>query len=211
MTLNNCPNWGDSIPDPSRDQVAASYRNAIATAQSKTIELDDVKNWHKSLFEEVVPVSYYAGNFRQDDLQRPCLGVDVRVGAHPGISFRHVVGHLEILFSQIRTSISKMELSWATLSPVDRAFQIAVIICELIGKFIQIHPFINGNGRLSRLIWAVALVRFGVSPQYRIHPRPFQPYGRIMESCMQGDFRPVQLCVLQHLSLKRPRQVQPAS
>ncbi len=211
MTKFICPNW-DADWDSRIDKEAfkrnacLSYKKAMESAKSKVVEIDDVKRWHHIMFRGLVPLSYYAGNFRQNDALRPCLGIDVEIGMHLGDSFDVVIRNIEALFARTRESISIVELGWGNLDPQSKALRLAVIIGSFIGAFIKIHPFVNGNGRASRLLWAAALIRFGVSAQCRIHPRPHEstPYGVIMEAAMTGDFRPVQLAVLMHLAINRP-------
>jgi fido (protein-threonine AMPylation protein) len=205
MTTIDCPkwerSWDDSISASTLTcQVGNAYKEAIANAKSKIIELDDIKRWHRIMFEGLVPLDEYAGDFRQDDSTRPCLGKNVGVGSIPGEEFHRVIYSMESLIVQIRESIALLEVGWSTKDNRDKAFGLAVIIGDLIGNFIRIHPFINGNGRTSRIIWAAALVRFGVKPQFRIHPRPDSPYGSVMKAAMAGDNKPLQMMVLQHLA-----------
>ncbi|MDA1050309.1 MAG: FAD-dependent oxidoreductase [Planctomycetota bacterium] len=74
---------------------------------------------------------------------------------------------------------------------------------------IQIHPFLNGNGRASRILWAWGLVRFGVPIQGRIHLRPDPPYNDVMREAMRGNYGPLALQILQHLSVHSPAQQLP--
>ncbi|QEG23888.1 Fic/DOC family protein [Mariniblastus fucicola] len=175
------------------------------------IELGDVKEWHGEVFDGLPPAGYeyYAGNFRQIDLNRPCLDYPVGVAGIQGSLPREVLGDTEALFSNTRANALSVEIKWPTLEPKQRAYHLAVVIGELVGRFIQIHPFRDGNGRMSRMLWAVALARFGVSPQCRIHPSPNRDapktaYGDLMAACMKGNFLPLQMQILRYLIVKRP-------
>ncbi|HEV2293399.1 MAG TPA: Fic family protein [Tepidisphaeraceae bacterium] len=124
----------------------------------------------------------------------------------PGSSYRVARAHIDQLFEAIRQQLGQLELRWAQLRPDQRAMQLATVVANLVGGFIQIHPFINGNGRTSRLLWRWALLRFGVPVQCCTHPRPAQPYSQLMERAMHGEYRPLILYVLTHLKLHRPNQ-----
>jgi hypothetical protein len=108
------------------------------------------------------------------------------------------------LEERARLSISQAELRWPDMRPQERANRLALILATLIGRFIQIHPFLNGNGRISRLLWAWGLLRFGVPIQCRIHPRPQPPYGDVMGAAMHGDFGPLALLILRHFAEHEP-------
>jgi hypothetical protein len=54
----------------------------------------------------------------------------------------------------------------------------------------------NGNGRVSRLVWAWGVFRYGLPVQCRISPRPGHPYGHLMSEAMRGRFGPLALHIL---------------
>jgi fido (protein-threonine AMPylation protein) len=207
----NCPPWADDIPANRENEFAAIVRTAIAlaiaSARTELLSGGAVKYWHLTLFESFVPVDYYAGNFRQDDAARPCLGTPVSVGGINGAAFQDVLNRMDRLLENLRISIGLTELHWAGLPPPERARRVAVIIAAGAGEFIRIHPFVNGNGRTSRLLWRWALHRFGVPAHVRITPRPEQPYGVIMANSMQGNDGPLAIEVLRHLAQNPPAQI----
>ena len=157
------------------------------------------------MFAEQVPLDYYAGNYRQVDADRPCLNTDVQVAGIPGVPAARVLFEVERLFAELRRHLTRFELSWATLSPRERRTRLAIILGALIGRFIQVHPFVNGNGRISRLVWAWGLIRFNVPPQVRIRKHPEDPeYDHVMASAMTGDFAPLALYILEHMVVATP-------
>ncbi len=116
------------------------------------LESSDIEDWHRTIFSSIVPLDYYAGNFRQRHNEMVCLGIDVHVGGIPAISFHRVLAAMATLNDQLRKSLAQTELRWEVLTPEQRAHHVAGIAAVLIGTFIRVHPFRNGNGRLSRLI-----------------------------------------------------------
>lgn len=212
--IGSCPNWSDDIP-PSRDAesraiLARVQQDVFATASTRFLTPTDPRRWHGMLFRAFVPLDYYAGNCRGVEVTKPCLAVDVGVsspaGMAPGASFLHVRAWLDQLFDQFGLDLGSLELRWGQLVPADRATQLAIVIANLVGGFIQLHPFINGNGRTSRLLWRWSLLRFGVPPLCCIHPRPDPPYSAVMAAAMRGNYQPLVLYILSHLNAHPPSQ-----
>jgi len=159
------------------------------------------------MFRQVVPLAVYAGNYRQLDPERPCLNKPCFVAGVAGYPPVRVPTAMAELIKNARTAVIDLELHWRDLQVEDRARRIAQVVAYLVGHFIRIHPFINGNGRTSRLLWAWVLMRFGTRIQARIGLRPSEPYDEIMSRAMRGDFSLLQLHVLTHLRNNVPRQV----
>ena len=108
------------------------------------------------------------------------------------------------LAATVRRDLIDLELNWPRLTPRDRALRLAINLANFVGGFIRIHPFVNGNGRVSRLLWRWSLHQFGVPPQIPVHPRPHPPYPQIMAAAMHDDLRPFVQHVLQHLASHPP-------
>lgn len=69
-----------------------------------------------------------------------------------------------------------------------------------VGAFVRIHPFVNGNGRTSRLLWTTLLGRFGLPPQLSVLRRPGPPYPHVMAAAMDQDYGPAVVMVLRALA-----------
>jgi fido (protein-threonine AMPylation protein) len=211
LLIGNCPKWEkDDIPPGG----LAEFNALLGQIQQEILDLsarmvitpDDLRGWHRVLFQKFVPLNYYAGNFRGVQSEYPCLASNVGVAGIAGSHFATVRQDVRILFAVIRSHISDLELSWTQISPADRAQRLSFIIGNFVGGFIRIHPFMNGNGRTSRLLWRWCLLRFGVSAQCRVHPRPGLPYGDLMHQAMAGNYIPLVYHVLAHLSANPPSQ-----
>ena len=136
-----------------------------------------------------------------------CLGRPVYVKGVQGADYRAVIGLMNQLETIVHDSMRSLELSWESLTPSERADQLAKLIAYSVGKFIQIHPFLNGNGRCSRLLWAWHLARFGISPMYRISHQPAGDYKTVMTACMHGQLGYLTVIIAQHLAQKEPSRI----
>jgi fido (protein-threonine AMPylation protein) len=207
---SRCPEWTDEIPAGRIAEFVAivgQVADALQTsARSTVLGPEDPCRWHRSIFRNFVPLDCYAGNCRSSSSQHPCLAVNVHVAGIPGSAFQTVQQDLDSLFADARKRLAVLEINWPLVSPKERTLSLAVVTANLVGGFIRVHPFVNGNGRISRLIWAWCLFRFGVPKQFSLHPRPAQPYGQLMAQAMVGNFNPLALAVLDHLARNAPAQ-----
>ena len=211
-----CPVWEDR-PPPGRE---AEYQDAILRARRRVgryapARLPDEKalrHLHRTMFADFVELDCYAGNFRGPaDPDRPlaperCLAENVQVAGVPGADLHQVAGAIDFLCYQIETRVKLLEMQWSGLEPTERVTRLAVSIAEAVGTFIRIHPFLNGNGRTSRLLWQWFCNRFGVPPQVRVAPRPSDatPYATCMAAAMSGDNRSLAVHVLLWLGRYSP-------
>ncbi|MGB9300392.1 MAG: Fic family protein, partial [Anaerolineae bacterium] len=116
-----------------------------------------VKEWHRVLFDKLVPHSDYLGNFRDVEKTSTCLqGYDVRVGGVHGVSHLGVLEALDVFFEQFRSKVKALDQSWGerqgkySEEDIDRVVELAA---WAHGEWVMFHPFANGNGRTARL-WA---------------------------------------------------------
>jgi fido (protein-threonine AMPylation protein) len=205
-TTNVCPDWDDAIPSSLSDEFQKSLLRAVEEVQgaaSQPFREYWTKWWHYNVFGQFVPLSYYAGNYRQENAKFPCLAVNVHVSGVLGHEFSQVQESMSELEAKTRTSFAQIEL--AQSAPLNERIKlIAFATAALVGEFIRGHPFLNGNGRTSRLLWMWALWRFNIRPQFRIHPRPGTPYSQIMAAAMRGDDGPLALNILGFLAANPP-------
>lgn len=215
----NCPPWA---ADSDEHRAPACFRGAeqavaaaSAVARLRTPLATDLADWHRLMFREVVPVDYYAGSVRQLDSARPCLAQNVAVqdgagNSVPGAPAPQVIAEINSFAEALRRALSSLELQWGQLAHVDRVRGVATVVGVFVGKFIQIHPFLNGNGRTSRLLWRVLLHRLGIPPQVSVVTRPSAPYSEVMSAAMVGNYGLAVAMILSGLALaKVPAQLPP--
>lgn len=121
-----------------------------------------ILNWHRELFAKTEPND--AGEFRKVDVA-PAMGKTEYA-----------------LWYDVQDEILKL-IKWyskQTMNPVELA-------CRFHRKFELIHPFIDGNGRIGRLLLIFILHKNGY-PLSNIDPREKLRYiNRLEESYMQND------------------------
>ena len=208
--VGDCPPWDARIPVDRLSEFKALLNQVqqeiLASAGTGLIGDDVVRRWHRTLFHPFVPLGYYAGNFRQAVPGRPCLQADVEVGGVSGWPWQTAAESTRRLFQAVFADLTETEIRWQYLAERDRVLAVARLVTNLVGGFVRIHPFLNGNGRVSRLLWRWMLYRFDVPAQSTVFPRPAAPYEQLMSSAMRGDYHPLAVAVIAHLAAHKPRQ-----
>lgn len=206
MPLVACPDWvaDDVRTADHRDGIAAAYQSVAASATVRYVALEDPCEWHRLAFSAVVPIAYYAGHYRQDDPTRPCLGRNVGVDGIAGTDFRHVTVVTGSLIEAFRRELVSFDIHWDSLVPAQRALRLSQMLAVAIAEYVRIHPFLNGNGRTSRLLWTWGLLRYGLPPQCRVGHRPPPPYDTIMREAMRGNPAPLALEILMRMAAAAP-------
>lgn len=117
---------------------ASAFTRLMHLAKADTISENDIKDLHKLFYEKIDDKN--AGKYRQ----KPVIvtGSDVDFPRPE---------ELDNLMSDFISTIPQMR---KTLHPVEFAAMVHV-------KFVNIHPFIDGNGRVARLLMNLALLQSG--------------------------------------------------
>src|SRR5580704_13156168 len=193
----NCPAW--VMPESAQnihkvvDGLFAVQRFINRRAETYVLQHGDVKEWHRQLFKDVVPLAYYAGNYRGDDPRFPCLRENVNVGGLPGARFEEVPTLMRKFSEELRGQIRDLsEYLSNPRSPVDRARAVMMLAAYLAGSFVKIHPFLNGNGRISRMLINYVCRRYGYGALFSTpQTRPVGEYETASAACMQGHYDPM--------------------
>lgn len=143
----------------------------------------DTRRLHRQLFGALTPkgYDYYAGNYRGSDF--PCLKFRaVVVGGDPNLGYppEEVESGMKRLSYYLRTGISGLDESFALpnakVPRQTKLHYLVAFVSRLFVQFLTIHPYINGNGHIARLMVWVVLGRYGYWPKrWPIEPRTANP------------------------------------
>ncbi|MHB1043362.1 MAG: Fic family protein [Eubacteriales bacterium] len=117
---------------------AKAYDFMFTLLGNRTITERDVLTMHQMFYESIE--SGYAGKYRDMD-------VFVSGSKYPVTETKHIQAEMDALFHWIATGRDQVH-------PVDFA-------AHLHKRFVFIHPFKDGNGRIARLIMNTALIQDG--------------------------------------------------
>jgi fido (protein-threonine AMPylation protein) len=192
-----CPDWSQPESAIKLPSVARGIREVtqfiLKRAASHIVNQGNLKDWHLTIFKGAVPLQYYAGNFRCEDPSRPCLAAIAFIGLHQGVDYRLVPSEMNSYSSALHSYITQTDSLMATQpSFANKVSSSLKLAAWGVGRFVQIHPFLNGNGRVSRLLANYFFVRYGLGlVHFESLPRPGGDYAAAMERCMVGDFAPL--------------------
>lgn len=162
-----------------------------AEARGK-ITVATIKRWHQQTMAGLeVPHPNVLGCFRGE----PGLeGVPVYIGSHAGTNAARVVGEVDLFVEKLQTALDGLDKLFPDGKALDRDGLEAVI--ELTAwahsEWVRIHPFCNGNGRITRLLSNAILMRYGLPPALRLRPRPTSPYGHAGAEGMNKNPKPME-------------------
>ena len=194
MPPSECPPW--SSPDSNSQLIHVVrgmgdfHRFTLKNARTRILDHGDIKSWHGRIFEKVVPKPYYAGYFRSDDPDRPCLRENVAVGSRPGAHFKDVPDLMREFSSRLTKEAKIVDRHMETASDINKTRAVLRLTTFAFGRLVQIHPFLNGNGRMSRLTGNYFLHRYGYRLLFETpYPRPGGQYENASAACMDADYR----------------------
>lgn len=200
-----CP-WWEYSDVPNHDELLLSRtRSAMMRirplSHSDKLQLTrDTRIFHRNYFQGLTPPSYdyYAGNYRGSDFT--CLKFssvviksDPRVGHPPGM----VKSQMEALDRRISEAITECNyinsINEQLLPPENKLFRIVEVAASLFVYFLEIHPYMNGNGHMGRLILISFLGVYGIYlARWPVHPRPQDPpYSQAIADHRRGNDRPL--------------------
>jgi fido (protein-threonine AMPylation protein) len=177
------------------------------TSHEKLAIAGDTRVLHRPYFEGLTPpgFEYYAGHYRGEnftclrDRLVMILG-DPRVGHHP----HYVSGSMSTFVRDMRSAALQGDQIWtaprALSSQPEKLLRVVQIVVALFVYFLEIHPYLNGNGHMARFILIALLGRYDVYPaKWPIHPRPHRDYGTLIEQYRSGNRTALERFVLQCL------------
>lgn len=170
--------------------------------------LADTRPLHSEIFRDLCPPDhdYFAGHYRGEDFYclkfcRVGIKEDPRVGYAP----EHVLSTMGAFARLIRSEIEATDSLFAlpdSLLPAGAKLTKAVAsACRIFVDFLTIHPYVNGNGHIARLLLTAMLRRYGLRLLgFPIEPRPGPPYLDLIRHYRNGQTEPFERFILGRLA-----------
>jgi hypothetical protein len=169
-----------------RDDLAARCR-ALATdlaalpPQTRRARLIDTRPLHRRLFGDLAPE--VAGLYRGT----PATAVDTAGRAvflarrHPGLRTRDPCLEPQAVGPAMAALGDRIGALWDTPTHGNAAFD---ALAGVTHAFLSIHPYLDGNGHIYRLMATTLAPRLGLTPRadFTLHPRP---YDHLMSLTLQ--------------------------
>lgn len=138
---------------------------------SKTFGIDTIKKWHKMIFQTIYP---FAGEFRTVNMSKGS-GVEAWEWR---LDFLQGIPELDSFLKE------------TTKKEYGDIEEIAEDLSKLISEFLFIHPFREGNGRLSRLICDIILAKNGF-PMIGLKLKRSDNYLQRVHAGYECDYEPM--------------------
>ena len=152
-----------------------------------------MKDAHRIMFKGIAPADEI-GDFRdQDQVPKALREVNVGVGKLLGADYKKVLDEVADFEKEFRKRTKGCDSVWSSLGKSKSGYaldQIVKLAAWAHGEWVQIHPFINGNGRTSRLWMNYVITRYGMEPLAIIRSRPDSPYGEAAAQSMKKAIIP---------------------
>jgi len=193
------PKWTETDPAYLEHLERVASKIVIQADESHKIPtLSDIERWHRDLYSPVADPPVRAGKIRCQG-KHPALNVPVSIGDKHGCLPAIVPFVMATYCGKLRQRIQDLDTRIASLEDGEDLEEIASLVAWAHGEFARIHPFCDGNGRMSRLIANILLLRYDTPYQLTYRPRPSGDYGVCGRASMDGDHEPMKIFLLNEI------------
>lgn len=130
---------------PTRGHFGALINSQQAALNHEPLTVKKIEFWQSLLTQEQVPFGHSIAENEIGHIRSPLLHKNVTVGTHIAPHYSEVPAQLEQLIKKINTELQDQD-----------KLKDDATYCQLLGNAFQafeaIHPFVDGNGRVGRLI-----------------------------------------------------------
>lgn len=157
------------------------------------IDLDRIKDTrpiHLELYEGLTIEDYLnicVGEYRCDNKSK-YLNCEVRFGDCIAIPPRKVLEEILALGNLIKSRFRVIQRKAQESDESAYILNLIYFSALILYKFLMIHPYVDGNGHISRFIVCGILIPIGLFPQnWTIHPRPLKDYIKVMKESSENN------------------------
>jgi hypothetical protein len=206
----DCPDWEYRTDEVNEKALATRSTDILCELRTRAATvsaqiLADTRPFHARLFCGLTPpgVEYYAGSYRGSEhrclvFARVGIDEDPRVGAPPQQVAQMMNNLTAAMLRGIRILDKAAEVPHARFSREHKLYAVVVFTCRAFVDFLTIHPYVNGNGHIARLIaWSI-LGRYGWWPErWPVEPRTGEPqYSSAIGAYRDGNYKRLEQFVL---------------
>ena len=203
--ITTCPEWEYKDVAGSGDVLAKRAEGILVSLHASSrssgpAAIEDTRPLHGRYFADLTPpfLPYFAGHYRGEDFM--CLrDYEVSIAMNPLVG--HVAGSVPIEMREFRNelfaALSNLDFVWAVnervVTKAMKFRRLAETIALLFAKFLEIHPYANGNGHMARFMALWIFSRYGIHPRaFPLHGRPPDPpYSLAIRAYQQGNLSPL--------------------
>lgn len=204
MRHENCDNW-DYSTHPGAPTVQAYCKQFLDELQadpaSKADALQDTRRYHQAMFQKVTPPAcpHLAGNYRGAPLAH-LQDCRIYFGTQEGSPPPAVPVAMDFFHADLDEALRALDRQFAaTTSPLSasaRLVLVAQLVAAALVRFLTVHPYMNGNGHMARMLVWVALTRFNVWPvKWSLHASP-PGYAELIDAYRRGHKPPLERFIL---------------
>jgi fido (protein-threonine AMPylation protein) len=185
-------------PDREADSAALLANLAAVMAQAEgharrreAVTLELLQQWHVRMMQGLrAPDPRYVGQFRGPP---NLVGIGVRIGEHLGTHSSNVARDLQSFIIVLGNMLQQLDAVVPDVRAIDLDGQQAAVEVAAWAhcQWARIHPFVNGNGRIARVLANGILMRYGQRPLLRLRPRPRDRYAQAALAAMTGQHLPL--------------------
>ncbi len=144
----------EKFTDRDKQEVKGYFellRNIFNSWQSLSFNESTIKHFHKELLKYTQKDELHRGEYKKKENKVQMVNA---AGEYIGILFDTIPAYL--------TPSSMQELTeWTQKALKEKTYHPLLVIGAFIVEFLQIHPFEDGNGRLSRIITNFLMLKAG--------------------------------------------------
>lgn len=142
------------FPDRDKQEVKGYFElleNVFDSWRSLKFSENTIKHFHKELLKYVKKDEMHRGNYKKEENKVQMVNA---AGESVGILFDTTSAYL--------TPKEMQELvEWTENALAEKKYHPLLIVSNFLVEFLQIHPFQDGNGRLSRVLTNLLLLKEG--------------------------------------------------
>ena len=162
-------------------RVSVLLKNIASATFDASASCADTRAVHGSLFADLTPPEqpYYAGHYRGEYfecLEHYPITFSGKLGCDPPL-----VGNMMLqIRARVRSGLRMIEQGSSSWSEKSLAINLVEFTAEVFWRFLNVHPYANGNGHIARFIVCAFMIPYGYLPgQWTIHPRPIDDHAYV--------------------------------